>query len=439
MKLLNKRSVGWIVYDFANSAFATIVLAVIFNQYFSEVIAGGSEGVVLTTFLGDIRFEGAVLWNYLVAFSTAVVAISSPILGAMSDQASIRKRMLVIYCYLGVAATIALSIVNEGDILLASLLFLAANLGFAGGNVFYNAFLVDIGDSDSYGRLSGVSWGLGYLGGGLCLALNLALLIKPELFGIEKGGFTVSHCMIIAGLWWGVFALPTVFWLKDKPRTRERLSLVKLTKIGWNRISTTIRDIRKYRQLVRFLISYLIFNDGVETVIIMASIFGANVIGLEAVELIGFFIMIQFTGLIGSFGFGWLSDRIGNKNTLFITLAIWLTIICWAYFIGWLIDPRIDFFIIGLIAGLAMGGSQTVARAMQAKFTPPGKSAEFFGFFAVSGRFASIFGPLIYGTAVLITGGVQSGILSLGLFFLAGGAVLWTVDEKSGEQASRVY
>ena len=416
----------------ANSAFATIVLAVIYNRYYAEVVAGGADGVKIDLFFTSLQVPGAAMWSFLVAFSTAIVAFSSPILGAMADEASLRKRMLFIYCYLGVCTTIALTFVQAGDVVLGGVLFIIANFGFAGGNVFYNAFLIDVSSRESYGRVSGISWGFGYLGGGICLVLNLIMLKKPELLGFPAGSFDVGDCLVVAGIWWGVLAIPTMIWLKDPVVVSGRSSLPELARKGWLRMRRTVRDIRKYKQLVRFLFAYLIFNDGIETVIIMASIFGAEVVGLSAVDLIAFFIIIQVAGFIGSLGFGWLADSIGNRKSLLICLGIWLVVVIWAYKLGWFLDLKRDFYIIGIIAGMVMGGSQTVSRSMQAFFTPPDQSAEFFGFYAVAGRFASIFGPLIFGLVILITGGIQLGILILGIFFLVGGAILWTVDEKSG-------
>lgn len=436
MRKLSRPTLGWVFYDFANSAFATIILAVIFNRYFAEVIAGGREGTLISLPWGDYNMHGAAVWTFLVAFSTAIVAVSSPLLGAIADQAGLRKRMLVVFCYFGVAATIGLSWVGEGDLVLACIIFLFANLGFAGGNVFYNAFLLDVSERKSFGRISGLAWGFGYLGGGLCLVLNLIMLQKPQLLGFAEGSFDIGDCIIVAGIWWGIFALPTSLWLKDRGRPERRASLVELTVLGWRRLTRTFREVRRYRQLVRFLIAFLIFNDGVETVIIMASIFGAEVVGLSIGELIGFFIMVQATGLIGSLFFGWLADIITNKRALMITLVMWIGVVAWAFQLGWLTDMRLEFYLLGIVAGLAMGGSQAISRSMQAAFTPRDRSAEFFGFWALSGRFASIFGPLFYGGAILLTGSVRSGILILGLFFIVGGIILYRVDETEGIQAA---
>ncbi len=429
--------IGWVFYDFANSAFATTVLAVIFNRFYAEVVAGGPDGTTFHFPWGNYTIPGSAIWSFLVAISTGIVAISSPLLGAMADYSGRRKKLLIIYCYVGVLATITLSSIKEGDVLLGGFVFIIANLGFAGGNVFYNAFILDVSSRDSFGKVSGMAWGLGYLGGGLCLVLNLIMLQKPELIGFPEGYFTVGDCLIVAGVWWGIFALPTVLWLKEE-RSDKRVvrSISTLTLAGWRRLKVTLSQIRKYKQLVRFLLAYLLFNDGIDAVIIMATIFGAEVVGLLPGELVGVFIIIQAAALVGSFVFGWLADKIGNKSPLFISLMIWIGVVVWAYYIGWFIDPRTDFYIIGIISGVAMGGSQTCSRSMQAAFTPDERSAEFFGFWAVSGRFASVFGTATYGVAIIISGGVQSGILAIGAFFVLGAIVLLWVNEKDGVRAA---
>jgi len=434
---LTRPIIGWSFYDFANSSFATTILAVIFNRYFAEVIAGGPEGLSWRFFGHQILLPGSAVWSYLVSFSTALVAISSPLLGAMADRAGWRKRMLIIYCYLGVAATLALASVGRGDIGKGILFFIIAYFGFAGGNVFYNALLLDISKRSEYGKVSGLAWGFGYLGGGLCLALNLVMLEYPQLLGFSEGAFGVRDCILIAGVWWGLFAIPTVFWVHDRPAEQSRLSLLKLTREGWRRLLVTAREIRRYRQLVRFLIAFLLFNDGIETVIIMASIFGAEVVGMSPAELVLFFLIIQGMAMLGSFFFGWLADIIGNKRTLLITLVIWVAVVLWAFKLGWLAGLKTDYYLIGLLAGLVLGGSQSTARAMQAAFTPHQRSAEFFGFFSVSGKFAGIFGTFIYGSAIVLAGGVQGGILVLGVFFILGGVILLTVREAAGVAVAR--
>ncbi len=436
-KWLTKPVAGWLMYDFANSAFATTVLAVIFNRYFAEVIAGGPEGKVWSMLGRDVRIPGAALWNFVVAASMILVAVSSPLLGAIADRGGIRKRMLGLYCYFGVTCTGLLVYAGTGDFWFATLLFIGANFGFSGGNVFYNAFLLDLGTVKTYGRISGVAWGFGYLGGGLCLALNLVMLRNPEMLGFAPGTFNVGDCVLVAAVWWGLFALPTFLWIREKAVSKNSVSMLTTFSQGWSQVVGTLRQVRRFKQLFRFLIAYLIFNDGIETVIVTASIFGSEVVGLGTSELIVFFILIQGTGMIGSMIFGWLADKIGNKNALLISLAIWLGIVIWAFNLGWLFDMKQEYYLMGILAGLVMGGSQSTARSLQALFTPAQHSAEYFGFFSLSGKFANVFGTAIYGIAIVITGGVQTAILALGVFFLAGGIILLFVDEQEGSDMAR--
>lgn len=430
---LTRPITGWILYDFANSAFATTVLAVIFNQYFALVVAGGESGSDWNIpLIGTVNIPGASMWSLVVAISTGLVALSAPLFGAMADRGMLRKAFLFFYCYLGVLGTLGLYFVNEGDILLGGLLFMIANFGFAGGNVFYNSFLVDITEVKHYGRVSGTAWGIGYLGGGLCLVLNLIMLKYPHLIGFAEGSFGVQECFLVAGLWWGIFAIPTMIWVKEKKTERIIEPITVLFKASWLNVLSTFRKIKEYKQLVRFLFAYLCFNDGIETVIIMASIYGAQEVGMQAGELVLFFIMVQATGFVGAMFFGYLADKLSNKLVLMITLHVWLIVVVWAFFLGIYWDVKTEYYIIGVLAGIVMGGSQSIARALQASFTPNEHSAQFFGFFAISGKFASVFGPLFFGAMIMLFQDIRIAILSIGLFFVIGILILRVVDEKEG-------
>jgi len=310
-------------------------------------------------------------------------------------------------------------------------LFIIANIGFAGGNVFYNAFLPEISTRENIGRVSGMGWAWGYLGGGLLLAINLVMLKYPEAIGFPAGTFTVQDCFLSVALWWLIFSAPTFVFVKERGKGTDpsrRLSF----RAGYRRLKHTFRQIRTFRELTTFLVAFLIYNDGIETVIVMASIFGAEVLGMQTQELILFFLMIQGIAFLGSLVFGWLADAIGNKRTILITLGVWSLIVIWVFQLGLFWDRKTEYWALGVLVALVMGGSQAASRSLQGLFTPEANSAEFFGFFAVSGKFASVFGPLIYGILVAVTGDVQSGILSVLIFFLAGMAILWTVDEKKG-------
>jgi len=431
---VQKREIfGWAMYDFANSAFATTILAVIFNQYFATIVAGGERGVEFFGF----RLHGAALFTFSVALSMAISAVLSPFLGAVADASASKKRFLMVFCYTAILFTGLLYFVHAGNYWRGAVFFIIANIGFAGGNVYYNAFLPEISTDENIGRISGLGWALGYIGGGALLAINLLMLKYPERLGFQTGYFTVQNCFFSVAIWWFVFSLPTFLFLRE--RAQKTLPSIGKSYFseGYQRLQHTFRRIKTFKELTKFLVAYLIYNDGIETVIVMASIFGAEVLKMETGEIILFFLMIQGIAFLGSLIFGLLADTIGNKKTVMISLGIWSLIVIWAFRLGIIWDPKTEYWILGVLAGMVMGGSQAASRSLQGVFTPDTNSAEFFGFFAVSGKFASVFGPLIYGILIAITGSVQSGILSVLLFFIVGMAILLTVNEKKGMEEKR--
>jgi UMF1 family MFS transporter len=428
MSVQKREIFGWAMYDFANSAFATTILAVIFNQYFATVVAGGARGVKLFGF----QLHGASFFTFTVSISMALSALFSPFLGAVADAYGSKKRFLMVFCFAGVLFSGLLYFVHAGDYWMGAIFFIIANIGFAEGNVFYNAFLPEISTEQNIGRISGLGWALGYIGGGALLAINLIMLKYPEWIGFPSGYFSVQDCFLSVAFWWLLFALPIFLFLKERAKRSASAFQANYFREGYRRLQYTFRRIKTFRELTKFLVAFLIYNDGIETVIVMASIFGADVLGMETGEIILFFLMIQGIAFFGSLIFGFLADAIGNKRTVMISLGIWALIVLWAFRLGILWDPKTEFWILGVLAALVMGGSQAASRSLQGIFTPDANSAEFFAFFGVSGKFASIFGPLIYGILIAITGSVQSGILSVLLFFIAGMVILWTVNEKRG-------
>jgi len=433
MPVQKREILGWAMYDFANSAFATTILAVIFNQYFATVVAGGERGIEFFGF----RLHGASFFTFSVALSMAISAVLSPFLGAVADASASKKRFLMIFCYIAILFTGLLYFVHEGNYWRGAIFFIIANIGFACGNVYYNAFLPEISTDQNIGRISGFGWALGYIGGGVLLGINLIMLKYPGWLGFPSGYFTVQDCFLSVALWWLIFSLPTFLFLGERAEKTLPSFGKSYFSEGYQRLRHTFRRIKTFRELTKFLVAYLIYNDGIETVIVMASIFGAEVLGMETGEIILFFLMIQGIAFFGSLIFGYLADAIGNKKAVMISLGIWSLIVIWAFRLGILWDPKTEYWILGVLAGIVMGGSQAASRSLQGIFTPDANSAEFFGFFAVSGKFASVFGPLIYGILIAITGSVQSGILSVLLFFMIGTAILWTVNEKRGLEEKR--
>lgn len=429
LKKNNPREVAaWSFYDFANSAFATTILAVIFNHYFAETVAGGPRGEPFYMLGIKFRAPGSAVFQYLVVISMILAAAMAPILGAAADYSRRKKTYLGVFWLTGCLFTAMLYFIHAGDIIIGGVCFIMANFAFASGNVFYNGMLLDIAHPDDMGKVSGLGWGLGYLGGGLCLVVNLAMLLKPQWFGFDK--LSVNSTFPVVAIWWFIFAIPLFLWVKE-----SRVSAgagMNFVKAGFSRLKTTFREVRRYKQLGLFLIAYMLFNEGIETTIISASIFGAEVVGLNSTDLIVFFLIVQGTAFIGSIIFGYLVDAVGNKKALLISLGVWSAIVLWARFIGFLGNPVREFYILGIMTGSVMGGSQSAARSLLATFTPADRGAEFFGFFGVCGKVSSIFGPLLYGTAIIFTHSLRSGILVLLVFFIAGGILLSMVDEKKG-------
>ena len=431
---VQKREIfGWAMYDFANSAFATTILAVIFNQYFATVVAGGEKGVQLFGF----HLHGASFFTFSVAISMAISAVLAPFLGAVADASASKKSFLMFFCYVAVLFTGFLYFVHEGNYWRGAVFFIIANIGFGGGNVYYNAFLPEISTDENIGRISGLGWALGYIGGGALLAINLIMLKYPGWLGFPAGYFTVQDCFLSVALWWFVFSLPTFIFVRERAQKSSPTFQKSHFSEGYQRLRHTFRRIKTFRELTKFLVAFLIYNDGIETVIVMASIFGAEVLGMETGEIILFFLMIQGIAFFGSLIFGFLADAIGNKRAVLISLGVWAFIVVWAFTLGIIWDPKTEYWILGALAAIVMGGSQAASRSLQGIFTPDINSAEFFGFFAASGKFASVFGPLIYGILIAITGSVRSGILSVLFFFLVGMAILWTVDEKKGMEEKK--
>jgi UMF1 family MFS transporter len=419
---------GWVMYDFANSAFATTISAVIFNKYFATVVAGGEKGVDIF----GIHLHGAAFFTFTVSIAMTLVAISAPLLGAIADYSQSKRRFLILYCYTGVLFTGLLYFIHEGDYWIGAFFFIMASLGFSGGNVFYNAFLPEIASPRIIGRISGWGFTLGYLGGGLLLVINLIMLNYPTWIGFPEGTFTVHHTFLSVSIWWGLFSLPTFLWVKDRKVAQASLpvNMGPLLKIGWQRVFQTMKKINSYRELKKFLFAFLLYNDGIQTVIIVASIFGAEILKMNTGELIFYFLVIQGTAFWGSLLFGYLADWMGKKKTILLTLWIWMLVVVWAYRLGIFWDPKTEYWILGILAGIVLGGSQSASRALAASLIPEGHTAEFFGFFAIAHKFASIFGPLVYGVILSLTGSLQNAILSLVLFFGLGIFLLMRVDEK---------
>ncbi len=426
---------GWGLYDFANSPFATTILAVIFNRYFADVLAGGEEGVVLNVLGYAVRVPGVTFFTYILAAAMLIVAILAPVLGAIADSSGSKKKFLAFFCYLGVGATALLYFANEGQYWRGAIFFIVAQIGFAAGNIFYNAFLPEISTPRNIGRISGFGFMLGYIGGAVLLAINLVMLSYPEWIGFDAP-FTPQATFLSVAVWWGVFAIPTFLWVRERQPAMALPPGKSYLRVGLQRVGKTLRNLRRYRELTKFLVAFLIYNDGIQTIIVVAAIFVDELVGMSEGAIVGLFLMIQAAAFVGALLLGWLSDRIGNKRTISITLLVWTVVAVWGYFLGFTGNPQYEVWIMGIVVGMVLGGSQSASRALQGNFTPEANSAEFFAFYGIAGKFSSVLGPLVYGSVYALIG-IRSATLSLAAFFVVGLVILHFVDEEEGMRQAK--
>ena len=399
---ISRNTFGWMMYDFANSAFTTIIVTVVFSVYFTKSVVSGPEGY------------GEMLWGYAVAISMGLVALTAPFLGAVADYSRSKKKLLFINCYLTVIFTSLLWFVRPGDVVIGMLFFIIANYGFNSANVFYDAFLPEVSPPGELGKVSGYGWALGYVGGLLALLYSL-WLVKVN----------VRLVFPAIGLHLFVFSLFTLYWLKEVRRPSKRTNYLR---VGFRRIGFTISHIRHMPNLLRYIISYFIYNDGITTVILFASIYGIKHFGMTQQNMIMYFILAQFTSIAGSAVFGWVTDKLNVKLSLSISLFIWIIVVIWAFFC----QSATEYYFVGLLAGLAIGSSQANSRTMLSVLTPSEKRAEFFGFYTLTGRLSSILGPIVYGAIAMWTGSSRWSIISLIVFFITGWLMLQTVSLGRG-------
>jgi UMF1 family MFS transporter len=429
MEAHKKTIFGWCMYDWANSAFATTILAAVLPIYFVSIVP---EGGVDITILG-ITFHAFAtpLWSFSITIAMVIVALSAPVLGAIADYSRAKRQFLIFYTYLGAVFTALLVTVGYGDYLRASLFFIIALIGFAGGNVFYNAFLPEIAPAGEREYVSGKGFAFGYLGGGLLLILNLLMIQKHAWFGISDAAWGSRLSFLTVGIWWGLFAIPTFRSVRD--RKDKVVAKVWYIRHGFKTLADTLRKMRHFKELVKFLISFLIYNDGVQTVIVMAAIFGREELGFGTSTLIGCLLMVQIIGFPAALFMGKLAQRIGEKRTIYICLIVYCIIVIYGYFMS----RPLEFWVLGFLVGLVQGGSQAISRSLYSGLLPVGHSAEFFGFFAIANRFASIFGPLIFGLVAVLTGSIRNSILAVIIFFIVGLVILMTVNVERGKKAAR--
>jgi len=416
---------GWCIYDWANSAFATVILAAVFPVYFASLVP--ETGAIIPGLAAPV--PATALWGYTISGSLLVIALLAPWFGALADQRGWQFRILAGAAVLGSISTALLFIPAAGQYQLAAGLFILANLGFAGGNIFYNAYLPYLASTEEMDRLSARGFAWGYIGGGAALLLAFLLIQFHGALGIDSVSRASRWGFLLAGVWWGVFAVPT---LRDLPQIPPVPKTSRSTSLP--DYLSTYRDLRRYPQLLKFLVAFLCYNDGIQTIIVVSALFGSEELGMSQGSILLCFLMIQFLAMPGTMLCEKLAGRFGTRHGIQLTLLIFIGITIYAFTMrhSW------EFWLLAVLVALVLGGSQALSRSLFSSLVPPKRSAEFFGFYAISAKFASIFGPFVFGLIRHLTGSTRNGILALAAFFIVGLIVLQTVDLRKGRaQAER--
>jgi UMF1 family MFS transporter len=413
---------AWAMYDWANSVFMTTGL-LIFPIYLADVASAGSPVAVATA-----------RYSLVTTVSMALVAVLSPILGAIADYTAMKKKMLAAFALMGILATGGMYFIERGEWRLALILFLFANTGVTASIVFYESLLPHIARQDEVDRVSTAGYAMGYLGSSLLMVLNIAWIQKPALFGISGPEMAIRLTFLSSALWWLVFSIPLLRRVPEPPlrlEADERPGLNPVA-VGFRRLRETLREIRAFKHTFLFLLAFFIYNDGIGTIIRMATIYGRE-IGIERGALLMPLLLVQVVGIPFSFLFGALADRIGAKPAIFVSLAVYLAI----SILGYRMTTARDFLVLALLVGTVQGGSQALSRSVFSTVVPRHKSSEFFAFFSVFEKFAGILGPAVFTIMISATGSSRTAILSIIGFFAGGGILLAFVDVDEGQRAAR--
>ena len=419
----DKRAVwGWALYDFANSAYTTLVVTFIYAVVFTQRIA--PDGLTGTT-----------LWAYGVSVTAVVVALSSPLLGALADRSGNRRKLLAwttSTCIVGVAL---MAVPGPGDVALALTLFIISNIAFELSGVLYNSYLPDVAPPEKIGRISGYGWALGYVGGLLAMVLALVAFIQPETpwFGVSRDDFLNERIItVLVAVWFAVFCIPLFLWVDERHQARG-VPGEALLRAAFAQLAGTLRELRRYREIFRLLVARLVYNDGLVTIFAFGPIYAAETFDFSLQEVMLWGLALNLTAGLGSFAMGFLDDRIGGKKTILLSL-LGLTLASTA---AVLVHSKVGLWIAGLVVGVFVGPNQAASRSLLGRFVPPSKETEFYGFFAFSGKAISFLGPLLLGWTTSVFGSQRVGVATIVAFFVVGGLLLMPVNEREGIRVAR--
>ena len=418
--IASKKVIAWSFYDWANSAFATSVMAGFFPVFFKQYWSTDVE-VTTTTFRLGLANSMASL----------IVAAFAPLLGAIADRGGVRMKFLLFFASMGIIMTGGMYFVAEGAWLVAVLLYVLAVIGFFGGNVFYDSLIVNVSPPGKTDMVSSLGFALGYLGGGLLFALNVFMTLKPSSFGLPDASAAVRVSFLSVAIWWAMFSIPVMTLVKEPP-TQYRKSGWAMVGAGFRQLKRTFGEIRGLRVVFLFLIGYWLYIDGVDTIIRMAVDYGMS-LGFEANSLIVALLITQFVGFPAAIAFGKIGEKFGTKTGILLGIAVYIGVTVWAMFM----EKTIEFYALAIAVGLVQGGVQSLSRSFYSRIITANKAAEFFGFYNMLGKFAAVLGPFLIGWVGVLTGNPRIAILSIVILFLSGAVVLYFVDETEGARMAR--
>jgi len=428
---------AWYLYDFGNSAYAAVVLLAVYSKYFKDVVVNDPTGAAGTRY-----------WSWALGIAMLVVAFLSPILGAIADYAGSKKRFLLVYTTMSCVFTATLYFVTEGALIAGMTLFILAEIGYRSAQVFYNSLLPEIATEEEMGRVSGNGWAIGSAGGVLCLVLVLGLIMFVGGDDPAQKQLMTRLSLVLTAVYFAAFAVPIFLRVQERSAVGKLPGGMTLVRLPFHRLAETIRAVRRYKEFGKFIIAFLVYNDGILMMLGFAAILGTVLFGMGTEQMIIFMILVQLASIPGAYVMGWVTDRMGARSALFLSLTGMIASVLWLYWTS----SSLSFYIIGLLAGFSLTGAQSVSRTMVSLLAPEGRSAEFYGFFAIAGRTSSFIGPLVFGivahrmtlwyqgrdlvSTVAEQQGHRIAVLSIGAFLLVGFLLLLLVNERAGRKAA---
>ena len=418
----NKKVWAWSMYDWANSAFSTTVMAGFFPIFFEKYWSNPDDVIQSTYQLG---------WANSLA--SIVIAALAPFLGAIADRGSAKKKFLIFFCYMGMVMTGGLYMVGQGQWQMAVMVYIAASVGFMGANIFYDSLLPSVASKEKMNYVSSLGFALGYIGGGLLFLINVLMYLHPQWFGVADAATAIKLSFLSVAVWWGVFTIPLLLFVPE-PQISDSLPLVRAISAGYRQLRITFKQIRQLKIIGMFLLAYWLYIDGVDTIIRMSVKMGSS-LGFEAGDLITALLMVQFIAFPAALGYNWFASKIGTKKAVLIAIGGYSVVTLLAYFM----TVKLHFYILAALIGLFQGGVQALSRSLFTRLVPRGKEAEFFGFYNMLGKFAAVIGPIMMGWVTLVTGNVRLGILSILILFISGALLLQKVDFEEGERLAKTF